>query len=83
MKHVQNHQKVSAIVKRFDEYVSDVREAMAEAGGFSVHCNVQMDGSVDGIDIFPVLAAYYDVKEVTSIHSDGTEYNTIWIGYRI
>lgn len=34
MKHVQNHQKVSAIVKRFDEYVSDVREAMAEAGGF-------------------------------------------------
>ena len=55
---------------------------MAEAGGFSVHCNVQLDGSVDGIDIFPVLAAYYDVKEVTSVHSDGTEYNTIWIGYR-
>lgn len=82
MKHVQNHQKVSAIVKRFDEYVSDVREAMAEAGGFSVHCNVQLDGSVDSIDIFPVLAAYYDVKEVTSVHSDGTEYNTIWIGYR-
>lgn len=35
MKHVQNHQKVSAIVKRFDEYVSDVQEALqCPAGRF-------------------------------------------------
>ena len=82
MKHVQKYQKACAIVKRFDEYVTDVNEAMAEAGGFSVHCNVQLDGSIDGIDIFPVLAAYYGISEITSIHSDGSEYNTIWIGYR-
>lgn len=82
MRHVQKYQKTSAIVKRFDEYVDDVKAAMAEAGGFSVHCNVELDGSVNGIDIFPVLAAYYDVSEVTSVHSDGSEYNTIWIGYR-
>lgn len=82
MKHVQNYQKVNAIVKRFDEYVDDVKSALSQTGENNEFCEVSLDGSVDGVDIFSILAAYYGVKEVTSVHSDGSEYNAIWIGYR-
>lgn len=82
MKHVQNYQKVNAIVKRFDEYVDDVKSALSQTDEDNEFYEVSLDGSVDGVDILPILAAYYGVKEVTSVHSDCSEYNAIWIGYR-
>lgn len=79
MKNVKKHQLCAAIVKSFDEYVDDIHEAL---GDDSVVVN--MDGSVPVSDLllFEILAKYYDVKEITSIHSDSSEYNAIWIAYK-
>lgn len=77
MNHVKPTQICNVIVKSFDEYVDDVTNAFRSSDMI-----VGLDGSVDGSMPYEVLAKYYDVKEVTSIHADGTEYNAIWIAYK-
>lgn len=77
MKHVKSYQICKAIVKPFDEYVQDVEDAFG-----TTEMDVGLDGSIDGLMPTEELAKFYDVPEITSIHADGTEYNTIWIAYR-
>lgn len=77
MKNVRNYQKVSAFVKTFDEYRDDVARAMNLS-----EPDVYLDGTLGGEDISKEMAKYYGVSEITSIHSDGSEYNSIWIAYK-
>lgn len=75
--HVQPHQLVKAIVKNFDEYCDDVRDALKDP-----NIEIDEDGSVADVPIRDKLAAYYGVKEITSIHNDATNYAVIWIAYK-
>ena len=77
LRHVQPHQLVKAIVKDLDEYCDDVRAALNDP-----NIEIDEDGSVADVPIRDKLAAYYGVKEITSIHNDGTDYAVIWIAYK-
>lgn len=77
MVHVKNHQKVNAFVKSFDEYREDLIAAFGNND-----LTVNLDGTVNGDYPKEILAAYYQVSEITSIHPDGSEYNAMWIAYK-
>lgn len=78
MKHAKQYQLCSAIVKPFDQYQDDVRAAFNNPD-----LEVGLDGAVCGSEsLYEVMAKYYGVSEVTSIHADGTEYNAIWVAYK-
>lgn len=77
MKNTTKYQLCKAIVKFFDEYADDVRAALDDQDII-----VSLDGSVDGCKPLEAMAAYYGVREVTSIHADDSEFNSIWIAYR-
>jgi hypothetical protein len=77
LKNAKKHQLCSAIVKPFDQYQDDVRAAIGVPD-----IEVNLDGSVCGHNLREVMARYYGVSEVTGIHADGTEYNTIWVAYK-
>lgn len=77
MKNVNETQIRKSIVKSFDEYVQDVTEAFG-----SSDMSIGLDGSVEGIMPLDELANFYDVKEITDIHSDEAEFPTIWIDFQ-
>lgn len=76
MKNTTKYQLCKAIVKHFEEYVDDVRAAFGNQ-----NIVVSLDGSVEGCKPLEIMAAYYGVREVTSIHADDSEFNSIWIAY--
>ena len=77
MRNVKNHQLAKVIVKTFDEYVDDIYAAYG-----NVAVAVNLDGTVyDERPPYEILASYYGIRKITNIHSDGSEYNNIWIAY--
>lgn len=82
MQHVQSHQLVKAIVKSYEEYEQDIKNALVQSNQNTHDITVEIDGTVNGTIPYSLLANYYGVNEITSIHGDGTEYGTIWIGYK-
>lgn len=76
MKNVKQYQLCNAIVKSFDQYQEDVRAAFGDPD-----LEVGLDGSICGDNLYQVLASYYGVSKVTSVHADGTEYNGMWVAY--
>ena len=87
MKNVQDWQKVTAIVlseEEFDEVIDEITKGQAGAyidveGGIT-YVNSNSDVCVEKSDIWDMLAEYYGVAEITSIHADDCD--SIWIAYK-
>lgn len=86
MKNVQDWQKVTAIVlseEEFDEVIDEITDgqvgAYVDFENGIVYVNSSSDASVETSDIWDMLAQYYGVAEITSIHAD--DCGSIWIAY--
>ena len=87
MKNVQDWQKVTAIVlneEEFDEVIDEITKGQVGAyidieGGIT-YVNSSSDICVETSDIWDMLAEYYGVVEITSIHADDCD--SIWIAYK-
>lgn len=87
MKNVQDWQKVTAIVlseEEFDEVVDEITKgqvgAYIDVEGGITYVNSSSDVYVETSDIWGMLAEYYGVAEITSVHAD--ECDSIWIAYK-
>ena len=86
MKNVLDSEKKTCIFKTIDDFQRDVRTASkgnikvtTELDGISFEDTVKND-SADNIN--SLMADYYDVKEITSIHIDDYDYTGVWICYK-
>lgn len=86
MKNVLDSEKKTCIFKTIDDFKRDVRTASkgsvkitTELDGISFEDTIKND-SADNIN--RLMADYYDVKEITSIHIDDCDYTGVWICYK-
>jgi len=81
MKNVRPWEQVSCICKTFGDFVLDVQKALDDPDA-----TVDLDGSIHSSsagDDLRRLAGYYGIKgEITSIHTDNSEYCGVWIAYK-
>lgn len=86
MKNVLDSEKKTCIFKTIDDFKRDVRTASngdinvtTELDGISFN-DITKNDFADNIN--DIMADYYDVKEITSIHIDDCDYTGVWICYK-
>ena len=82
MKNVDGYRICSSIVIPYDKFKEDFKKA---TGDNDVHMYIDIDGIVINSsvkDYYPLLAKYFGVKEVTSIHADDDcFYINVWVSF--
>lgn len=86
MKNVLDSEKKTCIFKTIDDFKRDV----LTASNGDINVTTELDGiSFNDItkndfadNINDIMADYYDVKEITSIHIDDCDYTGVWICYK-
>lgn len=86
MKNVNSGQIKKCIFKELEEFKQDIttffgNDTTVEYDGDEIIIEANED-ALYTIEIFSGLAKYYDVKEITSIHTDNYEVVGVWIVYK-
>lgn len=95
MKNVTKYNLKNCIFKTEEEMLEDLKEMFLQDIKIScvldgIYIEKIITQSEDEMEVesitreelFDKLAEYYDVKEITSIHTDNSEYLSFWICYK-
>lgn len=92
MKNIKLSNLKKCLFKTIDEFQTDIKNAFN--GKLKVSCdydgisfdsvneNDTTEDNFDNSNIYTTLAAYYDIAEITSIHTDDCDYTGVWICYK-